>query len=573
MTFSFVLLLMVSLAFENGYTRKIEKRGEEELPSKMGVYEQRAVASDAVPCAAAGDIMLEKGGSAVDAAIATLLCIGVYNPQSSGIGGGFFMVIYNRKTKQPEVIDAREEAPAAASENMFFGQKILSAEGGLSIAVPGELRGMALAHKRHGKLPWEELFAPAINLSRNGFPVGSELAMTMVEQECQIKKSPSLREIFFNETTKSVLKEGDILKRTQLADTLEKISKSSADEFYLGETGKKFLEDVKKFGGILTAEDLKKYQPILKNATVAKLSGGLTFYSVPPPGSGYILSFILRVLDKFHFTKDSVADTKNAILTYHRFLEALKYGYGYRTKLGDERFVDLAEIISELTSEEVISQTKEKIEDDKTHEPKHYGAEVATEDHGTAHLSVIGPNGDAVAVTSTINYWFGAGLRSPHTGIILNNEMDDFSAPKIQNTYNVPPSKANFIRPGKRPQSSTCPSIFVNEKGDVVMAIGASGGTRITSSVSLTTMRILWMGRNIKEAIDEPRLHHQLIPNEIEVEPRFPKDVLAGLKNIGHKTKSSGPFGSLVVGIKRTEDGKLTANYDYRRGGSVAGLK
>nr|P0DPU6.1 RecName: Full=Scoloptoxin SSD20; Flags: Precursor [Scolopendra dehaani] len=191
----------------------------------------------------------------------------------------------------------------------------------------------------------------------------------------------------------------------------------------------------------------------------------------------------------------------------------------------------------------------------------------------TAHISVVSREGDAVVVTTTINYWFGSGLRSPSTGVILNDEMDDFSAHDIQNIYGVPPSKANFIVPGKRPQSSTCPSIFVNEGGDVVMAIGASGGTRITSSVSLTSMRVLWLGRNIKEAIDEPRLHHQLLPDEIEYEFKFPNEILEKLKAIGHKTKPAGAFGSLVVGIKRMKGGTLTANYDYRRGGSVDGFK
>lgn len=541
-------------------------------PSELGYFTTAAVVSDSVPCAEAGKQMLVKNGSAVDAAIATLLCMGVYNGQSSGIGGGFFMTVYQRNTKTATVIDARETAPGAATVDMYKGDQQLAFKGAMAVAVPGEIRGMQEAHKQFGTLPWADLFQPAIKLARDGFKAGLHLARALRNQKKLVLESKSLREVFVNPKTHHVLVQGDEVRRPKLAKTLQLIAEKGADELYTGTLGQMLVKDIKQFGGIITLEDLKNYKPRVKKAMQTQIDK-LTMYSVPPPGSGHVLGFILNVLSQYKMTSASFDSLQEKTLTYQRYVEALKFGYGYRTQLGDEDFAtNVSKVIAEMSSDSVVKETFSKILDNQTFPPAHYGAHLARDDYGTAHMAVIAPNGDAVSATNTINYWFGSGLRSPSTGIILNNEMDDFSAPHIVNKFGLPPSVPNFIYPGKRPVSSMCPAIFVDENGDVTLAIGAAGGSRITSSVALTSMKILWMGKNVKEAIDDRRIHHQLLPNSIEYEPEFPQAILDNLQKIGHQLRAAGAFGSVVTGIQRNANGTFFSNYDFRKGGSNAGF-
>jgi len=320
---------------------------------------------------------------------------------------------------------------------------------------------------------------------------------------------------------------------------------------------------------------MERYRARWVEAVKVKLSSlNSTLYSVPPPGSGAILAYILNIMDHFHLTPED--DTQ---LLYHRIVEAFKWAYALRTEMGDglgqEDIRDyMASLVTNLTSEQWAMDSFQKIDDDSTvNNAKHYGAVFYTpDDHGTAHLSIIASNGDAVSITSTINLYFGSLIMSPRTGILLNDEMDDFSAPNITNYFGVPPSPNNFIRPGKRPLSSMCPSIVVDDTtGKARLVVGAAGGTKITTAIAQTMVRNLWLGQDIKASIDARRLHHQLAPMVVSYEPGVNREILSGLEARGHRTELVDKFGSVVVAIERSKEGKLFANADFRKAGAVSG--
>lgn len=335
---------------------------------------------------------------------------------------------------------------------------------------------------------------------------------------------------------------------------------------YNGSLTKRFVQDIADFGGIITVEDMNNYRARWSEPVTADLPGNQTLYTAPLPGSGLVMSFILNLV-KNYLNTDDVNDVTN----WQRIVESLKFGYGKRTQLGDSEFIEgIQELIKTLTSDKYVEETRAKIFDNKTFsDPQYYGGDYALkEDHGTAHISVLAPNGDAVSVTSTINYVFGAQRRSPSTGIILNDEMDDFSS-SYSNSYDLPPSPANYIKPGKRPMSSMCPSIILDKDGNVRLVIGAAGGSKITSSVAQVTIKHLWFGQSLDQALNGKRLHHQLFPMLLSFENGYNKDIVKGLKSIGHSVEMidlSNGF-SAVTGIANVS-GAIEVVCDSRRTGS-----
>lgn len=508
----------------------------------------------------------------MDAAVGTLLCMGVFHPQSMGLGGGFIMTVYERATGNAEVVDAREVAPTAASETMFRGKSRLTQVGGLAVAVPGEVRGYWEAHKRYGKLPWAELVQPAVNMCLEGVAVSGHLARALRGMKNFILKEPSLRDEFMNPTTRDVFQKGEIMRRPTLAKTLQRLAEKGGDDLYEGKLAHQLVQDLIGFGGIITMDDMGSYHPLIRKALATELSHGITMFTAPPPGGGAVFAHVLHILDGFGVKVGTMASGKTATLFVHRMAEALKFGFAQRSHLGDPAFVDVDELVARLMSKNFADITRHKIMPNQPLELDSYGVILhSPDDSGTAQVAVLAANGDAVSTTSTINTWVGAGIRSMQTGIIFNNEMDDFSSPNITNHFGVPPSPANYIRPGKRPLSSMCPAIFCDSKGDVVFVIGGAGGTRILSSVVQVTMRTLWMGESIKTAIDSRRVHHQLLPNELQVEEGFPEVLIKDLQRMGHKVSYHSVRGSSVVAIHRASDGTIYAASDFRKDGGAAG--
>ncbi|XP_018025549.1 glutathione hydrolase 1 proenzyme, partial [Hyalella azteca] len=491
--------------------------------------------------------ILAAGGTVGDAAIAALLCVGVVKPQSMGLGGGFMLTHYNPTTGQALTLDARERAPLAAHQDMYHGDAQLSFVGALAVAVPGEVRGYrALYEAVGGALEWAELFVPALRLCEEGHPVSWHLAKALQQKREYILAEPSMS-IFVDNTTGDVLLEGDMLYRPDLAATL-RVLQQEPDALYTGSLARGFVEDLAQLGGIITTQDMEEYQVTWSEAmTVALNTSNATLITGPPPGSGVLLGFMLNVLDGYGLDPNDVQDVSSSVLTHQRITETFKYAYALRTQLGDPQYVDVQDLLSNLTSEAYAEYIRLQVLDNSTsQDPEYYGGQTyIPRDHGTAHISILGPNGDAIAVTSTINSYFGAVMMAT-TGIIYNNEMDDFSSPNITNDFGLPPSPANFIVPGKRPMSSMCPAIVTDGAdgaGMVRMVAGAAGGTKITTSTALTIIHHLWLGSSIEEAVEGRRIHHQLYPMVLNYEEGFDAAVVEGLAGIGHVTEEMPALG------------------------------
>ncbi|XP_041455936.1 glutathione hydrolase 1 proenzyme-like [Lytechinus variegatus] len=550
------------------------RTGPEIEPYTGYIFEHAAVASDQALCSEIGNDMLLMGGTAIDAAIAGLLCVGLLSIHSAGIGGGSFIMYYDRETETPYFLDSREVAPTLASRDMYENETDDASQiGGLAIAVPGEIMGYWEAHQRFGRLPWGDLFKPSIELAENGFVVGPDLARTIaLEQFVELAMSnTSLSEILLDDDG-SILQENDIMYRRKLAQTLRTVADEGAQAFYNGPLAADIAEEIQENGGIVSVEDLAQYEVPMKTPLSINISG-LTAYVCPPPCSGPVFALIMNILEGYGFTAESRRSVQNETLTYHRIIEAFKFAFAKRSALGDEDFVDVEELVATLTSQDYADSIRERITDDRTHDTEYYEPSFEiVNDGGTSHIAVVDQYGNAASITSTINTFFGSTVRGTQTGIIYNNEMDDFSKPGVSNFFGLPPSPSNFIEPGKRPMSSMTPVIVVDDDGNVELAVGAAGGTTITTATSLIAMENVWFGSTLENGGERRRIHQQLLPNQTFYEPGFNEDVVDGLIEKGQDMQPIGAVYAIVQAIARLEDGWLEGYSDSRRDGRPAGF-
>ncbi|XP_037920418.1 glutathione hydrolase 1 proenzyme-like isoform X3 [Hermetia illucens] len=553
--------------------RLIPPNPEVEAPpsrSILYVFQHGAICSDNDICSEIGQYIFNRGGNVMDSALATLFCNGITTMQSLGIGGGFIMNVFIKAENRSYTIDARETAPKSATDSMFTVHHVGTPT---SVGVPGEVLGYWEAHKRFGSMTWKEIIEPSIKVCEDGFPLSKHM-LDSLHTNKRLKTDPLLSSAFINKETGDFYQVGArVHPPKELCSTYRLLALHGAHDFYNGTISKLLVDDLKDAGSLVTAEDLASYSVDWHDSIPVNLDDNI-MYVVPPAGGGTLLALIMNTLRGYNFTSDSISTVNNTILTYHRAIEAFKFAFAKRSLLGDMRFNNLTEVLQNLTSPDYAEALRQKINDSRTYADfKHYGAKFYRKsDTGTSHLSVVAPNGDAVSATSSINFYFGCGVAGKRTGIIFNNGLDDFSYPNVrQNFFGLPSSKPNFLQPGKRAMSSMSPTIITDTKGNVKLVIGSAGGTKITTAVAMVIMRVLWFDQDIKQAIDAPRIHHQLVPNEIEYEFGNLQQIIGGLEEKGHRTSRYRERGSTMCGITKNETA-VYANADFRKKGGVYGL-
>ncbi|XP_077053899.1 glutathione hydrolase 1 proenzyme-like [Siphateles boraxobius] len=526
-------------------------------PPSVNCYAKAAVAADAEVCSEIGRDML-KIGSAVDAAIAALLCVSLFNAHSMGIGGGVVFTIYNASTGKVETINARETAPMSASQDMFNNLSEKE-KPGLYIAVPGELRGYQMAHKRHGRLPWKELFQPSIKLAEKGIHIGKALADAIMVVDQKIQKNAALREVIWD-SNNNPLKENEIIRFPKLALTYKKIAEEGPDVFYNGSLTQTIVDDIKAAGGIITREDLLNYKADLKEYALNFTVGKYIFYAPDAPFGGPVLALILNILKGYNISSSSVSTIENKTLTFHRMIEAFRFSFFLKSELGDPRYENkninplVTQIVQNMTSESFADHIRSQINDDK--QDRYPGA------HGTSHLSIIAEDGSAVAVTSSINRRFGSYVMSRSTGIIFNDHMRDFDYTVFRSNKN------NLINPGKWPLSSKCPTIILDKDNrDVKMVVGASGGTYITSATAQVILDYLFFDYDLQKAVKEPRVHYN--SSGTLVEENINTSVIDGLKQKNHIIIKVSSLGKVQAVVRQGK--KICAESDHRKGGRPSG--
>ncbi|ESR64598.1 hypothetical protein CICLE_v10007750mg [Citrus x clementina] len=493
------------LVFFNGKL-KLKVNYGDVVESEHGV-----VAADDGHCSEIGASTLRLGGHAVDAAVATALCLGVVNPMASGIGGGAFMVLRSSATSQTLAFDMRETAPQAASQDMYENDTEAKYTGALSIGVPGEIAGLHEAWLKHGRLAWRALFQPAIKLAKEGFVVAPYLGQHIANKAEVILNDRGLRKVFA--PNGKLLKSGDKCYNVELAQSLEALAEQGPEALYNGTVGEKLVKDVREAGGILTIEDLRSYKVDVMDAMSANAMG-YTISGMPPPSSGTVgMSMILNIFDSY-----GSSDSAKGNLGLHRLIEALKHMFAVRMTLGDPKFVNNTNTLSEMLSPSYAEQIQLKIFDNTTFPPDYYMYRWSQlRDHGTSHFCIVDAERNAVSMTTTVNYAFGAGILSPSTGIVLNNEMDDFSIPTEISPDKLPPAPANFIEPNKRPLSSMTP-LIITKDNQLAGVIGGSGGMNIIPAVTQVFINHFILGMEPLAAVQNPRVYHKLIPNVVSYE-------------------------------------------------------
>ncbi|XP_033056252.1 glutathione hydrolase 5 proenzyme isoform X1 [Trachypithecus francoisi] len=554
-----------------------------QAPCGPQAFAHTAVAADSKVCSDIGRAILQQQGSPVDATIAALVCTSVVNPQSMGLGGGVIFTIYNVTTGKVEVINARETVPAHHAPSLLdrCAQALPLGTGAQWIGVPGELRGYAEAHRRHGRLPWAQLFQPTITLLRGGHVVAPVLSRFLHNGFLRPSlQASTLRQLFFNGT--EPLRPQDPLPWPALATTLETVATEGAEVFYTGRLGQMLVEDIAKEGSQLTLQDLAKFQPEVVDALEVPL-GDYTLYSPPPPAGGVILSFILNVLRGFNFSAESVARPEGRVNMYHHLVETLKFARGQRWRLKDPRsHPKLQNASQDLLGETLAQLIRQQIDGRGDHQLNHYSlAEAWGHGTGTSHVSVLGEDGSAVAATSTINTPFGAMVYSPRTGIILNNELLDLCERCPRGSGTTPSPAVNGDRvggapggcwppvPGERSPSSMVPSILINKAQGSKLVIGGAGGELIISAVAQAIMNKLWLGFDLRAAIAAPILHVNS-KGRVEYEPSFSQEVQRGLQDRG-QNQTQRPFFLNVVQAVSQEGACVYAVSDLRKGGEAAG--
>jgi len=503
------------------------------------VATQEALASDI------GLKILKDGGNAVDAGVAVGFALAVTLPRAGNIGGGGFMMIYDAKQGKTVALDYREKAPSSASRDMYLDENgnavsDLSRYHGLAVGVPGTVAGLLKALEDHGTMSRGQVMAPAIALAENGIEVTAGLSESLEALSDRLQKWPSTKKIFFKPDG-SAYQPGERLKQPELARSLKLIAAQGTDGFYKGATASKLVKAVNEAGGSMSLQDLANYEAIAREPVKGDYRG-YEIVSMPPPSSGGIhIIEILNILEGYPL-KDY---GQNSAQTIHLMAEAMQLAYADRAEyLGDSDFIDVP--ASGLTSQAYADKLRTLIDPNKATPAATIKANnpLPYESDQTTHFSIIDKDGNAIANTYTLNFSYGTGLVADGTGILLNNEMDDFSAkPGVPNGYGLLGGEANAVEANKRPLSSMSPTLVFKDSKPYIVT-GSPGGSRIITTVTQIISNVIDHDMNIAEATHAPRIHDQWLPDEIRVEKALNIDTVKKLESMGHTVSPKSAMGS-----------------------------
>ena len=562
-----------------------------------GEYAHAAIAADHPLASEAGVEMLEQGGNAVDAAVATSFCLSVVRPYSCGIGGGGFMIIHMPPPEvapeaDPEIpgaepvqvaINYRETAPAAVGPDYYINLDVPrpSRDGVHAVGTPGSVAGLLYALEQYGTLERAAVLAPAIRAAEEGFAADADYVRQVRKTADRLKRNPDLREtstyIWEQLCHRGHMRIGDIITNPQQAKALRLIAEQGAAAFYEGEIGAAIVDVMQRHGGAITAADLAGYEISITEPLKGRFQG-LEILSMPPPSSGGIaMQQVLGILQRRPI--DPTETPHNSVEYVHLVAEAMKHAFADRAEwLADPAFVRVP--VKELLHKMYLDGRAAAISPYHTQEPYTYGSVTppapgsrlpgAPEDGGTSHFCVVDERGMAVACTETVNLTFGSMVNVEGFGFALNNEMDDFTTdPGAPNAFGLRQSDRNLPEPGKRPLSSMSPTILLRD-GQVVLIAGASGGPRIITATLQCILNCLWYGMTPQQAVDAKRFHHQWMPNVLRLEKSWSdRRMRRALKELGHETERREEVG--VVQLIRLDRGAIRAACDGRKGGRPAG--
>ena len=535
------------------------------------------VASTETLASQAGVDVLKRGGNAVDAAIAVALALAVTYPAAGNLGGGGFMMIRLRDGRTT-AIDYREMAPAAATRNIYLDQQgeLIKGEGSSTVGyraagVPGTVAGMEMALKKYGsgKMTWTQLVEPARRLAADGFPLPYSLARSLRENQDYLSLYEDTRKIYLNNG--KLYNEGDLFRQPELAATFARLQKSGPREFYQGETARLIAEDMKRRNGLMTLEDLRGY--LAKERVPLRTTyRGYEIISMPPPSSGgAVLIEILNILEGYEMSKLGWSSSER----YHLTTEAMRRAFADRAEyMGDADFVNVP--VAGLIDKDYAARLRGTINAERasTSTEVRAGKPAGYESEETTHFTVVDTEGNVVSNTYTLNLGFGSGVVAKGTGVLLNNEMDDFAAkPGSPNAFGLIQGERNAVAPKKRPLSAMTPTFVLRKDGSLWFAVGSPGGPTIINTVLQVITNIVDYGMNIQQAIDAPRIHHQWLPDELIYEPYgLSTDTQRALEARGHKLTARPRYMGDAQGIM-IEEGTLVrlGASDPRNFGEPAG--
>jgi gamma-glutamyltranspeptidase/glutathione hydrolase len=534
------------------------------------IAEKAMVVSARAEASKIGSDVLEKGGNAYDAMVATHFALAVVYPVAGNIGGGGFMV-YRNNDGTKGALDFREKAPITAHKDMYLDSlgnviKNKSTSGAVAIGIPGSVAGAFEVYQKLGSLPFKELIQPSIDLARHGFRITEKQANSLNSKTVYFKKVNTYKTIF-----EKKWKQGDLLKQEELAQTLERIRDNGKDGFYKGKTANLFVDYVRELGGIITHKDLQKYQAVWrKPINFSYKDYQITSMTLPASG-GICLAQILKSIEPFDLSNIE----HNSIKYIQLLTEAARRSYADRAHfLGDIDFVEVP--IDSLIDPNYVNQRMETFSWDKATPSSDvsHGEILGNESDETTHYSIIDPFGNAVSVTTTLNTGYGSKVVVKGAGFFLNNEMDDFSTkPGVPNVYGLVGSKANAIVSEKRMLSSMTPTI-VEKKGTLKMVVGTPGGSTIITSVLQNILNVIEYDMGMQESVNQPRFHHQWLPDVIRMEPNgFDEQIKTKLATLGYQILEQN---SLIIGrvdaILVLPDGRLEGGADKRGDDTAVGF-